>query len=79
MGTLVIVLRLVARSIIEIVLQLRPRSTDVNAELGYARRCLAWLKQLNLYRSTTDRSAENMTQQRTVTRLYLSLLGGKKS
>jgi hypothetical protein len=78
-GGLVIVLRLVARSIVGIALQLRHRSVEMNPELGYARRCLAWLKQLNLFGSTTNRSAEKIAEQRTVTRLYLSLLAGKKS
>jgi hypothetical protein len=78
-GGLIIVLRLVARLIIGIALPLRHRSIVINPDLGHARRCLAWLKQLNLFRSMTDRAAENIVEQRNVTRLYLSLLAGKET
>ncbi|CAF1196470.1 unnamed protein product [Adineta steineri] len=56
------------------------RSANIRFDLvhvvAYIRNLVLWVKQLNLFKSANNRSADNIKQQRITTRLYLILFSG---
>ncbi|UJR06811.1 hypothetical protein I4U23_011098 [Adineta vaga] len=76
-GGLTSILRFIAPFLINSVLIIKGRSSKININrkqcLAYICKLGKWTKQLNLFKSATNRTVDDIKQQRITTRLYLIL------
>ena len=72
-GGLIIILRLIAPFLVNILLKLKYHSNNTNHD-SYVRHFFQWIKRLNLFKVANERTENHIREQKMITRVYLILL-----
>ena len=83
-GGLILILRSISSFLVNILSKLKYRSTNrISLQRPFAswkvnlKKCVEWIKQLNLFKVANQRTENDIKQQKLTTRVYLILLSSK--